>query len=206
MNSFFRIYGRTFNFRNQTYLISYCVYTAATVELQEMQRGSGSSSRAAAERLATTMKMLESEARQTPGIRRSIDIIKSRMEARESSTQKEREVGQGSASSAEYQMDSLVAPRSDAGSFPESGHHRQVSSNLNSPKLFQDGVVPPGDGLPFNGSSGPVQPQNSSNYSVSMDLEDYPSNWWDVFDASGGFVPDMTNWTWYDTMMLPNPS
>lgn len=79
VNEHFRRYGQTFHFQNQTYLVSYCVYTAATIDIQQIRHEDTSLATAAATRLATTLKMLESEARQTPGIKRSIDIIKSHL-------------------------------------------------------------------------------------------------------------------------------
>ena len=80
VNEFFRLYGRTFNFQNQNYLVSYCVYTAATIEVQQIQHEELSVASMAAARLSTTLDMLESEAKQTPGIKRSIDIIKSNLD------------------------------------------------------------------------------------------------------------------------------
>lgn len=59
-----------------TYLVSYCVYTAATINVQEIKSSDASVSQAAAMRLSVSLKVLESEAQQTPGVRRSIDIIK----------------------------------------------------------------------------------------------------------------------------------
>lgn len=82
VSDFFRSYGRTFNFQYQSYLVSYCVYTAATVELQQIQDPDEQVSATASDRLATTLYMLETEAKQTPGIRRSVDIIKSHLETR----------------------------------------------------------------------------------------------------------------------------
>jgi hypothetical protein len=80
VSAFFRAYGRTFWFRNQTYLTSYCVYTAATIEVQQVRHPDPEVSAAAVERLATTLRMLEVECMQTPGIRRSVDIIKAQLE------------------------------------------------------------------------------------------------------------------------------
>ena len=76
VNSKFRAYGRTFNYRNQTHLLSYCVYTAATVDVQGMQSKDQAEAQAAMERLNITLHMLDTEAEQTPGIRKSVDIIR----------------------------------------------------------------------------------------------------------------------------------
>ncbi|KAH8171124.1 fungal specific transcription factor domain-containing protein [Sarocladium implicatum] len=79
VNDLFRLHGRTFNFHNQTYLMTYSVYTAATIELQQIRDPDPELSGAALRRLETTLRMLESEAQQTPGVRRSIDIIRSHL-------------------------------------------------------------------------------------------------------------------------------
>lgn len=72
----FQAYGRSFNYKNQTYLLSYCVYTAATIEVTQMKQGDSG----AAERLETTLRMLETEAEQTPGIQKSIIIITNQLQ------------------------------------------------------------------------------------------------------------------------------
>ena len=93
VNEFFRQYGHTFKFQNQTYLVSYCVYTAATVDIQQIRHEDTQLAAAAANRLSTTLKMLESEARQTPGIKRSIDIIKSHLTQQQSEGKKTQKSG-----------------------------------------------------------------------------------------------------------------
>lgn len=79
VNTIFQAYGRWFANKNQTYLLSYCVYTAATVEVKQAIHPDPIVSQMAIECLATTLAMLEEEVKQTPGIRRSIDIIKMRL-------------------------------------------------------------------------------------------------------------------------------
>lgn len=59
-----------------TYMVSYCVYTAATVDAYEMRVSDGDARAEAAERLSAALRVLEGEARQTPGIRRSLDTIR----------------------------------------------------------------------------------------------------------------------------------
>lgn len=77
VHDIFILYGNTFRWRLMTYLVSYCVYTAATIDVYEMRTQQGAQARElAASRLSVSLRILESEARQTPGIRRSIDIIK----------------------------------------------------------------------------------------------------------------------------------
>lgn len=79
VNVFFQAYGRCFANKNQTYLLSYCVYTAATVEIEQIGESNSATAQLAVKRLATTLAMLEDEVKQTPGIRRSVDIIKTRL-------------------------------------------------------------------------------------------------------------------------------
>lgn len=79
VNACFQSYGRTFRYRNQTYLLSYCVYTAATIEINEIRSADSNIAASAMERLKITLQMLEAEASQTPGIRSSVDIIRSRI-------------------------------------------------------------------------------------------------------------------------------
>jgi hypothetical protein len=68
-------------------LVSYCVYTAATIDVYDIKSHDDAAATAAAGRLAITLKMLESEAKQTPGIRRSIDIIKAQLQTHSEPTQ-----------------------------------------------------------------------------------------------------------------------
>ncbi|PYI30070.1 hypothetical protein BP00DRAFT_374036 [Aspergillus indologenus CBS 114.80] len=77
VNEVFRVYGRMFNFQYQSYLISYCVYTAATIDVRLTRHDDRALAESAADRLVVTLRMLETEAKQTPGIRRSIEIIRS---------------------------------------------------------------------------------------------------------------------------------
>jgi hypothetical protein len=76
INSMFMLYSKTFNLSRMTYLISYCVYSAATVNVEEMRSPVLHDREAAAARLGLSLRILENEARQTPGVRRSIDIIR----------------------------------------------------------------------------------------------------------------------------------
>jgi hypothetical protein len=79
VNEIFRAYGRLFNFHYQTYLVSYCVYTAATIDVRLIHHDDRNLAEKAADRLVVTLRMLETELRQTPGIKRSIEIIRSHL-------------------------------------------------------------------------------------------------------------------------------
>ncbi|RAO65116.1 uncharacterized protein BHQ10_001128 [Talaromyces amestolkiae] len=79
VNEIFRAYGRLFNFQYQTYLVSYCVYTAATIDVRLIHHADRNLAEKAADRLVVTLRMLETELEQTPGIKRSIEIIRSHL-------------------------------------------------------------------------------------------------------------------------------
>lgn len=76
IHGMFLLYSKTFNLSKMTYLISYCVYSAATVDVEEMRSPIQLNREAAAARLGVSLRILENEARQTPGVGRSIDIIR----------------------------------------------------------------------------------------------------------------------------------
>lgn len=59
-----------------TYLVSYCVYVSSLISVYEIKSPNCQHPREAAARLSVSLKVLETEAQQTPGIRRSIDILK----------------------------------------------------------------------------------------------------------------------------------
>lgn len=202
VNAFFRIYGRTFNFRNQTYLISYCVYTAATVDLLEMQQFSGAPSRAAANRLTTTMAMLESEARQTPGVRRSIDIISSRLQARTSSS--------------ELPIQRLMASAGGDPSPPQGADTGQAEATLTGTTVEEEASRNPtiscfperrgvigADAYLIGDDGTSLGQQFGSEYSMSVNMDVQDSLPWHSYDASGGFNPDIASWTWFDTIGHP---
>lgn len=72
------LYTRTFPHRLMTYQVSYCIYTAATVEALELKASSMSpiERQEAAARLAAAVRVLQSEAAHTPGSGRSLDTIR----------------------------------------------------------------------------------------------------------------------------------
>ncbi|KAL4894302.1 hypothetical protein BDV59DRAFT_192640 [Aspergillus ambiguus] len=81
VNDLFRAYGRLFNFQYQSYLVSYCVYTAATIDVRLARHDDKELADMATSRLVVTLRMLETEVKQTPGIKRSIEIIRSQIGA-----------------------------------------------------------------------------------------------------------------------------
>ncbi|KAH9243118.1 hypothetical protein K456DRAFT_28461 [Colletotrichum gloeosporioides 23] len=71
------LYSQTFPHRLMTYQVSYCIYTAATVETEELKRATTQQDREdAAARLAAAFRILQKEASHTPGSGRSLDTIR----------------------------------------------------------------------------------------------------------------------------------
>ncbi|KAK9421243.1 putative Nitrogen assimilation transcription factor nirA [Seiridium unicorne] len=62
-----------------TYFTSYCAYRAASIQVLQVRDPDADVSAAAVQRLATTLRMLEAEAAQTPEIRRSVDTTKAQL-------------------------------------------------------------------------------------------------------------------------------
>ncbi|KAM0282364.1 hypothetical protein ACHAQH_003043 [Verticillium albo-atrum] len=72
------LYTQTFPHRLMTYQVSYCIYTAATVEALEIKRSTMSPEEhlEAASRLTSAVKILQKEASHTPGSGKSLDTIR----------------------------------------------------------------------------------------------------------------------------------
>lgn len=187
VNVFFQAYGRCFANKNQTYLLSYCVYTAATIEVKQVSNSDNSISQAAVQRLATTLAMLEEEARQTPGIRRSVEIIKTRLH-------KDGQV-----------VTSMVREPNvfDSQAVPANAHEPVLSNPAISPVAAQAHVGP--DNFSTNGGdtsdsvslwNHTLRPTNSIE-----SMSHWPSDGssFDLYsttvpDVGGGFVPDTLSW------------
>lgn len=173
VSNFFRSYGRTYNFQYQSYLVSYCVYTAATVELQQIQDPDEQVSATAAGRLATTLYMLETEAKQTPGIRRSVDIIRSHLETRSQHAKA---------------AEALQHLNRSAGAPLDTGAERTGADFGTNPPVQLRGAVPADTA---SGSS-------DADMSYSSQWLD-----WGSYDMTAGFVPDEATWSFYDTVWEP---
>ncbi|KAH7329677.1 fungal-specific transcription factor domain-containing protein [Stachybotrys elegans] len=72
------LYTKTFPHRLMTYQVSYCIYTAATVEALELKSVSLSPEErsGAAARLTAAVRILQNEANHTPGSGKSLDTIR----------------------------------------------------------------------------------------------------------------------------------
>lgn len=146
------------------------------------------------------MAMLESEARQTPGVRRSINIISSRLQARTSSD--------------EMPVQQLVTNNVD----PSPSQH-VASGRLEVPlagttveeAVSWDTAIPcfterqdtSGAEPHLIGEDKSLEQLYDSDYSMSVSMDLPASVPWLSYDASGGFNPDIASWTWYDTIGHP---
>lgn len=176
VNGIFQAYGRAFANKKQTYLLSYCVYTAATIEVKQVGDPDPAISQAAVERLATTLAMLEEEARQTPGIRRSIEIIRMRLQKQRQSSQ----TVEVTSDQQELISPALMSP------FPAG------AGDLGAPQLQYEAFVGDPPNADAHGDNGIPTMDALSQWPViegSFDLWNIPTP-----DVGGGFVPDSLSW------------
>ncbi|KAI9900107.1 hypothetical protein N3K66_004369 [Trichothecium roseum] len=195
VNDFFRAYGQTFNFEKQSYLISYCVYTAATIEVQQVHDRDPAASARATDRLCTILKMLETEAKQTPGIRRSVDIIKSRLKGKGASPgqiRSDNDKGKEVPSPKMKIATGLI--QGSAGTSDDSFSHLPLSSQQHSPSLHtypESHVRNPH--VQIYDQQWVPQPDITSVYGDPVNTEMMDAPWvgdWRAYSLSGGFVPD----------------
>ncbi|KAK4936287.1 hypothetical protein LTR10_022815 [Elasticomyces elasticus] len=186
VNKIFQAYGRAYANKRQTYLLSYCVYTAATIEVKQVGDPDPAISQAAVERLATTLAMLEEEAKQTPGIRRSIEIIRIRLQKQRQSSQ--------TVEMAPTQQGPIPSALMNA--FPA------VSGDLEPSQLQYEALGGDTSNAHVYGTHGMPTLENAHNLPVSMDaLSQWPVSegsfdLWNIPtpDVGGGFVPDSLSW------------
>jgi hypothetical protein len=128
LHDLFILYCRTFQCKAYTYLISYCVYTAATVDIGFIRSGSEEQRHAAALRLRGALKILEAEGRQTPGIKKSVDTIKKQIKT--AATEREK-AASGSGQLAVSQQPSF--DQAFATTDPNQRHHSVGSAPATTP-------------------------------------------------------------------------
>lgn len=97
IHSKFAIYERTFPNRMMTYQVSYCVFTAASVDAYAIKTLCGDGVHEAVRRLGDAMRVLQNEERHTPGIGRTLSTIRRQL-ATWKSERKVRTRGEGNAS------------------------------------------------------------------------------------------------------------
>ena len=185
-------YGRTFQWTKMTYLVSYCVYTAATVNIEEIKSSSLHDKQNAAKRLAVTLKILESEVKQTPGIRRSVDIIRQQLRSWVPTTDPK-----ASTNSAVSQVSNIGALLNDLSnsnrpqvSDRQSTHHGRDSWTAISHAEQETRAV--------DGNPGSIVYDNE--FDPTFASHDFAEMGWDYQDTGAGFHPTAVPW------MLQDPS
>ena len=168
-----------------TYQISYCIYTAATVEAQMLRTAANELDRTeAAARLAHAVKVLQDEAKHTPGSGRSLDTIRRLLNA-----------GGSQLSVAAESFPNAPVPARQTQRTARAEHDASEASRgteRESSSTIQDiGREPPS--LTLEGASAFVGADPTS-YFVPNDL-----NWSDPFnlsvlDTGAGFHPDACSW------------
>lgn len=190
VNDLFRAYGRLYNFQYQSYLVSYCVYTAATIDVRLVRHEDKALAETATNRLAITLRMLETEVKQTPGIKRSIEIIRSQIgvplaSGEQGQPRVSSEVPNSSFLDRERSTGMPPQPMIDA--LPQATSPVQTASDTGlyvSPAEF---VVTGTSQLPLSEGLGVAM---DSNLPLGSEWAD-----WSMDDSGGGFVPDMAYWT-----------
>lgn len=142
-----------------TYLVSYCIYTAATVNVYEIKLSDKAISQAAAVKLSNSLRLLESEVKQTPGISRSISIIKDQLRTWD-----------GDKVDSDAQEENLNRTYYET---PElsSGHPHLAQSAQNIPWLLDPAIQDPISDYDFMDIGGGFQP---SSFHWTLD------NTWDI--------------------------
>ncbi|WWC92011.1 uncharacterized protein L201_006965 [Kwoniella dendrophila CBS 6074] len=79
LHQLFLLHSKTFKLRNMTYTLSWSMYSAATINAIDFQSSDPAIAAAAGPRLSMSLHVLERSSLQTPGIQRSIEIIKQRL-------------------------------------------------------------------------------------------------------------------------------
>jgi hypothetical protein len=161
-----------------TYLTSYCIYTAATINVYDIKQPRSSSVVPnAAARLSISLQVLEHEALQTPGIHRSIDIIKAQLRTW----------------NGPFRAIPFSKPNSNSGT-----HDLGNGSVVQSPPS-QNNML---DTLQSNNFATNMNNSISSQHEQPTSVLDG-----DIFDgilmgAGGGFQPNAFHWTLDDTWDL----
>ncbi|KAF9760802.1 hypothetical protein IL306_004112 [Fusarium sp. DS 682] len=174
------LYTKSFPHRLMTYQVSYCVYTAATVDVLDMRRSEAGARIDAARRLGMAVRTLQEEAKHTPGSGRSLDTIRRQLTVWEVSapldtTQQETRGGFGANSAVETQPLGF-------------GRAEEPRTRLTSVQPLQPSQIPLASDF---GNSGP----QAINEGASGFLSRYQSPFsLGMLDTGAGFHPDSFPW------------
>lgn len=171
------LYRQTFQFKIMTYLVTYCIYTTATINAMEIKTMDDGDPTAVATRLSLSLEALEKEVRQTPGVHRSVDIIKDQLRSPQLT-------GRTSNMS---QTDRLNGAQSRDGNLERSDANRQDME-----------VLPSNQGQR-------AMPTSAANIDPNLpaDPTDMTELDWGYWDMAGGFQPDVYHWTVDDSFLQP---
>ncbi|CAI6094759.1 unnamed protein product [Clonostachys chloroleuca] len=181
INAIHGLYARTFPDRLMTYQVSYCIFIAASIEVQELQTAPTSERRdAAAKRLTAAVKVLQDEAAHTPGVGRSLDTIRRLLRADQHKNLKK-------GISNEHSISSTPTRRTQAARM-----------------LINAGNVPPVSPRPPDLTSvhevaDPYPIFASTN--LFGDFDDVGSAW---TDTGAGFHPEVISWSGTDNLQRPS--
>lgn len=217
MNKLYERYGRAFNFGMQSYMISYCVYTAATIDVHQIQSNDDSVSSAAADRLALALQMLENAAQQAPVIKNSMDMLKAQLRRGPQAVVEGSRHTRWESSVAgvvEVHQNTVPTAVSDIWLNSTSQKERVTTMKTNLSSQLQHHFRNALNWWTVNAETGqatqyvetamdPPQGQYTSiereNQHAFIDLHrPMPFQDLNVLDAGGGFVPSHENWTAQD--------
>ncbi|KAL6914911.1 hypothetical protein FSST1_012671 [Fusarium sambucinum] len=172
------LYTKSFPHRLMTYQVSYCVYTAATVDVLDMRRSEAGVRIDAARRLGMAVRTLQEEAEHTPGSGRSLDTIRRQLtvwevDAPPGTVQSDFGRGHGTSTEAEMQMSSRVQGH-------EQGGHLMSPQPLHSSQVLI--ATDYGNGGPANEGASGFMSRYQSPFSFGM------------LDTGAGFHPDSFPW------------
>ncbi|KAF5617310.1 Formyl-coenzyme A transferase [Fusarium tjaetaba] len=164
------LYTKSFPHRLMTYQVSYCVYTAATVDVLDMRRSEAGVRIDAARRLGMAVRTLQEEAKHTPGSGRSLDTIRRQLT-----------VWEGSAP----QVSSQQEPRGGSAANRAGDAQRLELSRTEEPRAS------PHPAASDIGNGGP----QANNEGASGFLSRYQSPFsFGMLDTGAGFHPDSFPW------------
>ncbi|TIA89657.1 hypothetical protein E3P99_01961 [Wallemia hederae] len=176
INALFGLHERSFGLCNMTYLMTYCAYVSATIDLAELLSNDPVRSHDAKERLVLTFHVLAKGAEYTPGLQRSIALLRQRY------LQKTQQQAEAQEAASSGQAGSVHRPRAtDTGI-----HHTPPASHtaLPGPIIKADPVV--------SSASASMVPPTASTTTSTTGTANLPTPADDELDLDGWFSA-MTN-------------
>ncbi|KAG4259913.1 hypothetical protein FPRO03_12563 [Fusarium proliferatum] len=174
------LYTKSFPHRLMTYQVSYCVYTAATVDVLDMRRSEAEARIEAARRLGMAVRTLQEEAKHTPGSGRSLDTIRRQLTVWE--------VSRTPNASANRPLGTYGG--NAAFEIQQAGQERgeQSSTNVATPQPLHVSQIPLAADFGVTGAQG-------VNEGVSGFMSRYQSPFsFGMLDTGAGFHPDSFPW------------